>query len=95
MEKNVGGYDRLARFIVGPILVIVGLAAVGGLITLAAGTLGLVLAGVLFLIGAILTVTAFTQKCPLNNLLGLNTYAGTTAHEPTTEMDDTKAGGTS
>jgi hypothetical protein len=74
MEKNVGGYDRLARFVVGPILVLVGLAAFGGLLTLAAGTLGLVLAAVALLVGLVLVTTAVTQKCPLNSVLGLNTY---------------------
>ena len=76
MEKNVGGYDRTARFVVGPILVLVGLASLGGLLTLAAGTLGLVLAAVALLVGLVLTTTAVTQKCPLNSLLGLNTYRG-------------------
>lgn len=74
MEKNVGGYDRIARFIVGPILIIVGGAALGGVLTLAAGTLGAVLAGIAVLIGAILTVTATTRTCPLNAAIGLNTY---------------------
>jgi hypothetical protein len=74
MQKNVGGYDRLLRFVVGPILVVVGGAAFGGVLTLATGTVGLVLAGVALLVGAILTVTAVTQKCPLNSVLGLNTY---------------------
>ena len=76
MEKNVGGYDRIARFVVGPILVLVGLAALGGLLTLAAGTLGLVLAAVALLVGLVLATTAVTQKCPLNRALGLNTYRG-------------------
>jgi hypothetical protein len=77
MDKNVGGYDRLARFVVGPILLVVGLAAAGGLLSLAAGTAGLALAAVAILVGAILTVTAITQKCPLNSLLGLDTYRST------------------
>jgi hypothetical protein len=87
MEKNVGGYDRTARFVVGPILVLVGLASLGGLFTLAAGTLGLVLAAVALLVGLVLATTAVTQKCPLNRALGLNTYrgeaeAGSTDTEP-------------
>lgn len=74
MEKNVGGYDRIARFVLGPILVVVGAASLAGLLTLAAGTVGLALAGVLLLVGLVLSVTAVTQKCPLNSLLGLNTF---------------------
>jgi len=74
MEKNVGGYDRTARFVLGPILLILGVAAFSGILTLASGTLGLVIAGVALLIGAVLTVTATTQKCPLNAAIGLNTF---------------------
>ncbi|MDT3436524.1 DUF2892 domain-containing protein [Haloarcula sp. 1CSR25-25] len=74
MQKNVGGYDRSARFVLGPILIIVGAAAFVGIITLSTGTLGLVLAGVAVLVGAVLTVTATTQKCPLNATIGLDTY---------------------
>ena len=74
MQKNVGGYDRTARFVLGPILILVGISAFAGLITLAAGTLGLVLAGAAFVVGAVLTTTATTQKCPLNAAIGMNTY---------------------
>jgi len=74
MQKNVGGYDRSARFVLGPLLIILGAAAFGGIITLATGTLGLVLAGVAIVIGAVLVTTAATQKCPLNATIGLNTY---------------------
>jgi hypothetical protein len=74
MEKNVGGYDRLARFVVGPVLLLLGGAGLAGFVTLAAGTLGLALAGLALIVGAILAVTAVTQKCPLNSTLGLNTY---------------------
>ena len=88
MEKNVGGYDRIARFVVGPILVLVGIAAFGGLLTLAAGTLGLVLGAVALLVGLVLTTTAATQKCPLNSVLGMNTYRGGTE----TESGDAESG---
>lgn len=89
MEKNVGGYDRIARFVVGPVLLVVGLAAFAGLLTLAAGTLGLVLAGAAVLVGAVLLVTAATQKCPLNSVVGMNTYqdeVGESADESTTSV---------
>ena len=74
MQKNVGGYDRTARFVLGPILILVGVAAFAGLVTLAGGTLGLVLAGAAVAVGAVLTTTATTQKCPLNAAIGMNTY---------------------
>ncbi|ADQ68241.1 hypothetical protein C499_14995 [Halogeometricum borinquense DSM 11551] len=76
MEKNVGGYDRIARLVVGPLLVIVGAAAVAGLFTIAAGTLGLVLAGGALVVGAVLLTTGLTQKCPLNDVIGMDTYRG-------------------
>lgn len=74
MQKNVGGYDRSVRFALGPILILVGVAAFSGLVTLSGGTLGLVLAGAAVAVGAVLTVTATTQKCPLNAAIGMNTY---------------------
>jgi hypothetical protein len=89
MEKNVGGYDRVVRFVVGPLLVVVGGVSLGGVLTLAAGTLGLALGVGALLVGAVLTVTAVTQKCPLNSVVGLNTYEGgattqTASEEPKT-----------
>jgi Protein of unknown function (DUF2892) len=68
-EKNVGSWDRGARLVVGPVLLFVGIAAVLGAIALAP-----VLIAISLVVGAILTVTGFTQKCPLNQLLGINTY---------------------
>jgi hypothetical protein len=85
MEKNVGGYDRIARFIAGPVLIVVGGVALGGFVTLAAGTLGLVLAGLAVLVGAVLTITATTQKCPLNAAVGLNTHKEGSTQQPPPE----------
>ncbi|MFK5603564.1 YgaP family membrane protein [Haloferax volcanii] len=81
MEKNVGGYDRIARAILGPVLIVVGAASLAGFLTIAAGTLGLVIAVAALLVGAVLATTAVTQKCPLNDLLGVDTYEGATATE--------------
>jgi hypothetical protein len=88
MEKNVGGNDRLARFVVGPILIAVGFAALGGLFTIAAGPLGTALAVVAVLVGLVLTVTASTQTCPLNSMLGIDTYDGGETDRPATEDGD-------
>jgi hypothetical protein len=92
MEKNVGGYDRIARFVAGPVLIVVGLAALAGLLTLAAGTLGLALAVVGVLVGAVLTVTATTQKCPLNRMLGIDTFRAETPRESPTDAESEDAG---
>lgn len=76
MEKNVGGYDRIARLVVGPVLTLVGAAALLGFVTIAAGTLGVALAAIALLVGLVFVVTGLTQKCPLNRLLGFDTYRG-------------------
>ncbi|MFC7079748.1 YgaP family membrane protein [Halorussus caseinilyticus] len=69
MQKNVGGFDRTVRLILGPVLLVVVLAWLLGAIALE-----LWLAAVALLVGAILTVTGLTQKCPANSLLGMNTF---------------------
>ncbi|AHZ22421.1 DUF2892 domain-containing protein [Haloferax mediterranei ATCC 33500] len=73
MEMNVGGYDRIVRAILGPVLIIVGAAALAGVVPAMTGTLGLVVAGAALLVGAVLAATAVTQKCPMNKALGINT----------------------
>ncbi|MUV59239.1 DUF2892 domain-containing protein [Halogeometricum sp. CBA1124] len=88
MQKNVGGYDRIARLVVGPLLIAVGAAAFGGLFTIAAGTLGLVVAGIALLVGAVLLATGITQKCPLNNVLGIDTFRGKAKKETETPGKD-------
>ncbi|MUV88848.1 DUF2892 domain-containing protein [Halapricum sp. CBA1109] len=75
MKKNVGGMDRIVRLVIGPILVLAGVAGYAGLLGLAVGPLPQALTSVIvFLVGAILLVTALVQKCPLNRVLGFNTY---------------------
>ena len=81
-EKNVGSWDRLLRLIVGPVLLVVSGAAVVGAIALSP-----VLVALSAIVGAILTVTGLTQKCPLNNLIGLNTYKGRKPTESETEQE--------
>lgn len=84
--KNVGGWDRLLRLVVGPVLLIVALAAVLGAITL-----GPVVIAISAIVGVILTVTGLTQKCPLNQLLGVNTYKGKPPREAETESTERSA----
>ena len=90
MKTNVGGYDRLARLVAGPVLLVVGLASLGGLLTLAAGTAGVALGGLLALAGMILTVTALTRTCPLNSLLGLDTSGDAAARSGEEVETDTR-----
>ncbi|SNZ17183.1 Protein of unknown function [Natronoarchaeum philippinense] len=69
MEKNVGGFDRTWRLVVGPVLVLAAVAAFGGLVSLSTPVAVIALvAGVVFL------ATGVLQTCFLNRLLGLDTY---------------------
>ncbi len=68
MSKNVGGIDRKARLVVGPLLLLVSIAAFVGVLPL--GTLGGVAS---LVVGVVLTVTGAVQRCPLNALLGVDT----------------------
>jgi hypothetical protein len=73
MEKNVGGIDRIARLVFGPILLAVGAAAIAGVGISVSSALGLSVAGLTLLVGVVFTVTGLAQKCVLNQLIGLNT----------------------
>ena len=68
MEQNVGGLDRTARLVLGPLLVLVGLAAVVELLPL-----GMPVAAAALLVGLIFVVTGLTRTCVLNSLLGIDT----------------------
>jgi len=75
MEKNVGGYDRTARLVLGPVLGIVSLAALAGYLSLGFGPLSTGVVAALFgVISLVLIITGATQQCVLNRVLGLNTY---------------------
>ena len=74
MEKNVGGYDRIGRFVIGAILVVVGVAGYAGAIPVAVGPATQALTAiVLAVIGAVLLITGYTQQCVINRVLGVNT----------------------
>jgi len=74
MNKNVGGYDRIGRFVLGALLVVVGIAGYAGVVWVAVGPLPQALTSVvLVVIGVILLVTGGVQKCPINSVLGVNT----------------------
>ena len=68
MERNVGGMDRTARLVLGPLLAVVGLAVVFDVVST-----NVYLGGALVAVGAILLVTGAVQQCPINSLLGVNT----------------------
>jgi len=74
MHKNVGGYDRIGRFVIGAALLVAGVVGYAGLLRVAVGPVPQALTALLLvLIGVILLVTGYTQKCPINSLLGVDT----------------------
>jgi hypothetical protein len=75
MNENVGGYDRIGRLVIGAVLLVAGVAGYAGLLRVAVGPVPqALLALVLVLLGTVLLVTGYTRKCPINRVLGLNTY---------------------
>ena len=66
MKENVGGADRMARAVAGPVLIALGYARLGG----DEGSLPGLLA---ILGGAFLVETAITRVCPVNELAGVDT----------------------
>ncbi len=65
MRENVGGADRVVRAVAGPALLALGYTRLGG----SDGELPGLLA---MLAGALITETAVTRVCPLNELLGVD-----------------------
>ena len=65
MDKNVGGFDRLLRVVLGATLLLVGYRNRDR----TAGTLA-------FLAGSDILATAVVQRCPANALFGIDTCSG-------------------
>jgi len=63
MKPNVGGLDRNIRFVLGVVLLIIGVAA----------PISPTLQIIVLVIAAIAVTTAIVHFCPLNALLGINT----------------------
>lgn len=68
MERNVGGIDRTGRIVIGAILAVVGVAALGGY-----WAIGAAIGGLALVVGVTLLVTGTTQKCPINEAAGIDT----------------------
>ena len=78
MKKNVGGTDRMARLVLGVVLIVAGIAGYAGLLPLAVGPLPQALTAVIvFVFGAILLATGLARRCLLNRLVGFDTYYST------------------
>ncbi|HEY0665187.1 MAG TPA: DUF2892 domain-containing protein [Gallionella sp.] len=63
MKSNVGGMDRTGRFVLGAVLLLVGLLV----------EMEMVWRIVVLVIAAIALVTAAVSFCPVNAMLGINT----------------------
>ncbi|MFW5934880.1 MAG: YgaP family membrane protein [Halolamina sp.] len=70
MERNVGGLDRTARLVAGPLLVILGVGALLG--TIPGGT---TVGAVLLVAGAVLLGTGLTQRCLIHRVFGFDTFS--------------------
>lgn len=68
MNKNVGGIDRMGRFVIGIIALLAGIAIVAGFLKV-----GVVFGAVAVVVGLILLATGATQKCPINEAAGVDT----------------------
>lgn len=72
MDRNVDGYDRIGRLVLGMTLLIVGIGGFG--VGIAVGPVAQVVgAALLLLIGAVLVVTGYLRQCPLKRQLRLDT----------------------
>ncbi|MFB6199034.1 MAG: DUF2892 domain-containing protein [Halobacteriaceae archaeon] len=68
MKRNVGGLDRIGRIVIGIIAGIAGVAILAGY-----WKIGAVFGGIALVVGIILLITGTTQKCPINDVAGIDT----------------------
>ena len=66
MKENVGRGDQAMRSVLGPLLVVLGYSWLNG-------RQGRILGLAAMLGGALISETAITRTCPLNELLGVDT----------------------
>lgn len=77
MDRNVGGLDRTARLVLGPLFVVAGVLVVLGVTPLGGSpAVTTAVALVLLVVGGVLLGTGGIQKCPLNEAAGIDTYEG-------------------
>ena len=69
MNKNVGGLDRQVRVALGAILGAVSLAILANYLEAQ-----MILSPVLGVISLLLLATGYTQKCPVSDAVGRDTY---------------------
>lgn len=91
MQKNVGGIDRIARLVLGPVLVALGVLSSLGYAFPVDDTAGYAVAGFVVLVGLVFVATGAVQRCALNELTGTDTAAERTR---STASDPDQAGDT-
>ncbi|WP_181686264.1 YgaP family membrane protein [Halorhabdus salina] len=75
MEKNVGGWDRTVRLVIGVVLLGVAMAGFAELLTYEIGPITTMIgSAILAILGVLLVVTGALQQCVLNQVLGIDTY---------------------
>lgn len=74
MDVNVGGNDRTARLVLGPLLVLAGITGYAGIVRAAFDPFPQALTSIILIVlGLILMGTGYTRKCPVNEAAGRNT----------------------
>ncbi|GAB6859930.1 DUF2892 domain-containing protein [Haloplanus litoreus] len=68
MERNVGGIDRIARLILGPLAALAGAGVLLGALS-TSQSVGVALV----VVGVVVFLTGVTQRCLVHRLLGIDT----------------------
>lgn len=77
MKQNVGGYDRIARLVLGVVLVAAGAVGYAGVLDLAVlGIPALAVEVAAVLVGLALLVTGWLRSDPVTAALGIDTASG-------------------
>lgn len=72
-EKNVGGIHRTGRYVLAPVLTVLGIGILAGWLSAALGVVGTVV-GIAAVFGGVVSfVEAHTQKCPGYAVMGIDT----------------------
>ncbi len=69
-KQNVGGSERVARGVIGPLAIGIGVGSLAGLVAVVGGLAGTVVSVILVLAGLRMCQTAITQRCYMNAVLG-------------------------
>lgn len=74
MVRNVGQTDSTVRLVVGALVAVLGASHFFGVFRLGTGTVGILVALVLLVVGLVLVWTARTKQCPVYKSLDMSTF---------------------